>query len=313
MAAKYASTTALGAATAADEAGGVGVPPESPRDVSASAVRPATTRTATSVPTTSAVPSPWRRRRRGGGGSGRHSSGAVTLGTCPASARFRAGSLRNKWSRKSSGGGLSGGSPEPAGDRGLGAHGESPGPAGGSGLGSPKETPGPAGGPGLGSRGNTPGSVAGAPVPAEDSGLGLGMGTPASADRPGSGRPAGSRALRTSTGVVGDHPTGIGTGGSGAGRSAPGTCRAAGSGAGGSRAGGTVASAGAAGTGLAYPTSVWATGGGSQSAAESIVPTSLRSWSVVGRHRGSLARHHSTRGRIRPGSWRVSGRSWTTR
>src|SRR5262249_31398990 len=236
MAAKYASTTPLGPATAAEEAGGVRRPPVSPRGGSARTGRPATARIPSSAPAPGTLPG-HPRRRRGGGGPGRHSSGAVTLGTCPASARFRGGSLRNKWSRKSSGGGLFGGSPEALGDPGLGAHGETPGPAGEPGLGSHEETrgstgepgpgsdggtPGPAGEPGPDSHGDTPGPGGGVPGPADDSGLALGVGTSASADRPGSGRPAGSPGSRRSTGVVGDHTTGIGTGGSGAGGCAAG-------------------------------------------------------------------------------------------
>src|SRR2546430_99283 len=160
MAAKYALTTASGPATA-EEAGGVGRPPESPRDVSATAASPATARTTTRVPAASTLPG-HRQPLRGGAGSGRHSSGAVMLGTCPASARFRAGSLRNRWSRKSSGGGL---------------FGEAPGPAESATPGSAARAPGPA---------------ATAAGPADGSGPGPGAEAPASADEPRSDRPAGS-------------------------------------------------------------------------------------------------------------------------
>src|SRR4029453_15419130 len=127
MAAKYALTTAFGPATAED-AGGVGRPPESPRDVTATAALPATARTTTRAPASSTFPG-HRRRRRRGAGWGRQSSGAVMLGTRPASARFRAGSLRNRWSRKSSGGGRFEGPPGPPEGAALGPAARAPGPA----------------------------------------------------------------------------------------------------------------------------------------------------------------------------------------
>src|SRR5256886_8910742 len=157
MAAKYALTPAPGPARA-EEAGGVGRPPESPRDVSATAASPATARTTTRVPAASTLPG-HRQPLRGGAGSGRHSSGAVMLGTCPASARFRAGSLRNRWSRKSSGGGLFGEAPGPA-------EGPTPGPA--------ARAPGPAA--------TAAGPAATAAGPAGGSGPGPGADAPASAD-----------------------------------------------------------------------------------------------------------------------------------
>ena len=84
---------------------------------------------------------------------------------------------------------------------------------------------------------------------------------------------------------------------------------AEGAGGGDGRAGGIVVPA----TGRAYPISVAATGCGSQFVPESTVPSSVRSWSGVGRMCGSLARQRSTRGRSCPGSRSVAGRSWATR
>src|SRR5256714_13790134 len=108
MAAKYALTTAFGLATA-EEAGGVGRPPECPRDVSATAARPATARTTTRAPAASTLPG-HRRRRRGGTGSGRPPPGAGGVGGGPAAGPFPARPLRDKGGREAPcGGGCGGG------------------------------------------------------------------------------------------------------------------------------------------------------------------------------------------------------------
>ena len=81
------------------------------------------------------------------------------------------------------------------------------------------------------------------------------------------------------------------------------------------RAGGPSAAAAPAGAGSggACNGNAWVIGAGSQPAAGWTVSSSARSWPVVGRCSGSLARQRSTSGRSSAGRSPVAGGVWTTR